>query len=142
MRISDWSSDVCSSDLAVSVASGGSLAPGNSPGRLSTGDLTLAAGSTLTVEIDGTAAGTEYDQIAVTGSVDVTGATLATTFGFTSVAGDSFVLIANDGAAAVVGTFAGLGEGATFLSAGRTYHNNYAAQAGHAPTPPTTRDTP
>src|SRR3546814_16629236 len=59
---------------AVSVASGGSLAPGNSPGRLSTGDLTLAAGSTLTVEIDGTAAGTEYDQIAVTGSVAVTGA--------------------------------------------------------------------
>src|SRR3546814_4561845 len=103
MRISDWSSDVCSSDLAVSVASGGSLAPGNSPGRLSTGDLTLAAGSTLTVEIDGTAAGTEYDQIAVTGSVDVTGSTLATTFGFTSVAGDSFVLIANDGADAVVG---------------------------------------
>src|SRR3546814_7505783 len=105
--------------------------PARCRSRRSTGTVPLAAGETRTVEIDGTAAGTEYDQIAVTGSVDVTGATLATTFGFTSVAGDSFVLIANDGADAVVGTFDGLGEGATFLSGGRTYHISYAGNDGN-----------
>src|SRR3546814_12091418 len=110
--------------------------PARCRSRRSTGTVPLAAGETRTVEIAGTAAGTEYDQLAVTGSVDVTGATLATTFGFTSVAGDSFVLIANDGADAVVGTFDGLGEGATFLSGGRTYHIRYAGNAGTAVTLP------
>src|SRR3546814_2710347 len=74
MRISDWSSDVCSSDLSaatgltnvlsggtlggsgtiggsVTVADGGRLAPGNSPGTLTiNGDLTLNGASILDLE--------------------------------------------------------------------------------------------
>ncbi|WP_420403915.1 DUF4347 domain-containing protein [Nisaea sp.] len=115
----------------VTVSSGGTLAPGNSPGTLSTGNLTLSSGSTGRFEINGTTAGTEYDQIDVTGSVDVTGATLATSVGFTSSTGDLFTLIANDGADAVTGTFSGLAEGATFNSGGRIYKISYAGDTGN-----------
>ena len=41
----------------VTVNSGGTIAPGTSPGILNTGTLTLTAGSTLTVEINGTDGG-------------------------------------------------------------------------------------
>ena len=115
----------------VSVLSGATIAPGNSPGTISTGNLTLAGGSTATMEIDGTTAGTQYDQIAVTGTVTINSATLTTVFGYTSATGDSYVLISNDGADAVTGTFSGLAEGATFTSGGRTYRISYAGNDGN-----------
>jgi autotransporter-associated beta strand protein len=66
---------------AVSVASGatlggsgviggavtvdGLLSPGNSPGDLSVASLVLNASSTVLMEIDGTVAGTQYDQVSI-----------------------------------------------------------------------------
>ena len=116
---------------AVTVSSGGTLAPGNSPGTLSTGDLTLSSGSTGKFEINGVAAGTNHDQIDVTGAVDVTGATLTPVFGFTSATGDVFTLIANDGADAITGTFSALAEGATFNANGRIYKISYTGDTGN-----------
>lgn len=116
---------------AVGVAAGGALTPGDGVGRISTGSLTLAPGSTAGFEIDGTAAGTQYDQVAVAGTVDVSGAMLTTSFGFASTAGDSFILVDNDGVDPVTGTFAGLAEGATLASGGRTYRIAYAAGDGN-----------
>ena len=115
----------------VTVASGGSLTPGNSPGILSTGNLTLSAGSTTTFELNGTTAGTQYDQIDVTGTVDVTGATLSTAVGFTPANGNVFTLIDNDGADAITGTFTGLAEGSSFTSSGRTFQISYTAGDGN-----------
>ncbi len=43
---------------ALTAASGAAVAPGNSPGILSTGDFNLQAGSTLEIEIGGTARAT------------------------------------------------------------------------------------
>lgn len=56
---------------ATTLKSGATLAPGNSPGRLSFGnDLTLLAGSLTLLQVGGnTTAGTDYDQIAVTGQL-------------------------------------------------------------------------
>ncbi|MDF1794852.1 MAG: DUF4347 domain-containing protein [Thalassobaculaceae bacterium] len=115
----------------VTILSGGAIAPGNSPGTISTGNLTLASGSTASMEIDGTTAGTQHDQIAVTGTVTINGATLTTVFGYTSVAGDSYVLISNDGADAVTGAFDGLAEGATLTSGARIYQISYVGGDGN-----------
>ena len=115
----------------IAVQSGATIAPGNSPGIIGTGDLTLAGGSTATFEIDGTTAGSGYDQINVTGTVTISGATLDLDIGYSSVEGDSYVLINNDGTDAVTGTFDGLAEGATLTLSGRTYQISYAGGTGN-----------
>ena len=52
----------------------GTLAPGHSPGALSIGDYyTQGSNATLQIEIGGKNPGTEYDQLAVTGSASVQG---------------------------------------------------------------------
>ncbi|WP_193172815.1 DUF4347 domain-containing protein [Nisaea nitritireducens] len=116
---------------AVTVQSGGTIAPGNSPGKISTGNLTLASGSTASMEINGTTAGTLYDQIAVTGTVTISNATLNATVGYTSAVGDSYILIDNDGTDAVTGTFSGLAEGATLTIGGARFTISYAAGTGN-----------
>lgn len=117
--------------MPVTVQSGGTIAPGNSPGTISTGNLTLASGSTATMEIDGTTAGTEHDQIAVTGTVTISNATLTVVLGYTPSVGHSYVLIANDGADAVTGTFAGLSEGASLTAGGYSFQISYAGGTGN-----------
>ncbi len=103
----------------MTVQSGGTLSPGNSIGTLTVnGNLQMNAGSILAVEINGATAGTGYDQVLVNGTVDVTGATLAVTHGYTPGQGDSYVIISNNLADAVTGTFSGLAEGGTTTAGG------------------------
>ncbi|NWL78815.1 hypothetical protein DM872_18380 [Pseudomonas taiwanensis] len=105
----------------VTVQSGGVLSPGNSAGTLTVnGNLQLNAGSILAVEINGTTAGTQYDQVVVNGTVDVSGATLAVTHGYTPGLGDTYVLIDNNLADGVTGNFSGLAEGATLAAGGNS----------------------
>jgi len=86
----------------VSVNTNGMLEPGLSPGILNTRNLNLAG--TLQVEVNGTNAGTQYDQVNVTGTVNLTNATLVVTVG--AVPGGSVLtIINNDGADPVTGTF-------------------------------------
>ena len=110
---------------AVTVNSGGTLAPGLSTGIINTGDLALTAGSTLAIEINGTTVGTQYDQVNVTGTVTLGGATLNVVLSFTPTAGQVFTIINNDGSDAVTGTFAGLAEGATFTVGGTQFRISY-----------------
>ncbi|WP_298867210.1 LamG-like jellyroll fold domain-containing protein, partial [uncultured Gimesia sp.] len=119
-------------DAPVTVNSGGHLVPGSSPGIINTGDLTLGAGAIFDIEIDGTQAGTEYDQIQVTGTVDVTGATLNLISAFTAAAGNEFLLIDNDGTMdAVTGTFVGLAEGTLFTFNGNQVFISYEGGDGN-----------
>ncbi|MEQ1862469.1 MAG: hypothetical protein ABMA13_21330 [Chthoniobacteraceae bacterium] len=98
---------------AATVQSGGSVAPGAGTEILYVGDVTFAAGASFSVAVNGSLTpGTDYDQLSVTGTVDLGGATLVTTGTVTS-ANTEIVLIDNDGGDAVIGTFAGLAEGAT-----------------------------
>lgn len=92
---------------SVTVNPGGIIDPATSgPGILRTGDLTLVAGGTYQVQLKGLTAGTKHDQLRVSGSVDLGGATLAGTLGFNALPGDELVIIRNDGSDPVVGKFA------------------------------------
>lgn len=115
----------------VSVAGTSVLAPGTSPGILHTGSVTLAPGATLRVEIAGTAPGTGHDRLDVTGAVTLTGATLDVQPSFTPAGGDSFVIVANDGTDAVVGTFATLAESTLFTAGGRAFRISYVGGDGN-----------
>ena len=121
----------------VAVASGGTVAPGNSAGALSTGNVSFTSGSNFNVEIGGTTAGTQYDQLNVTGAVTLGNATLNLTQinSFVPVGGNTFTIINNDSNDAVSGTFNGLAEGAivstNFLGSGLTAKITYAGGTGN-----------
>ncbi len=100
---------------SVTAASGGHVSPGDSPGILSTGSVTLNSGANYDVQITGLTAGTQYDQLNVTGAVSLSGAVLNVTGSFLVGTSPlrSFTIINNDGSLdPVTGTFAGLPEGA------------------------------
>ncbi len=95
----------------------GTLEPGITAGILNTSNLTFAGTPSFNVGIGGTTAGNApnfHDQANVTGSVNLGTSTilnLTAINGFIPSVGDQFVLINNDGADAIAGTFAGLVEG-------------------------------
>lgn len=90
----------------------GAIAPGLGPGCLSVNNLDYSAGGTLAIEIGGDTACSGYDQLQVIGSVSL-GATLSATAysAYLLNGGEVYTIIDNDGADAVLGTFAGLTEG-------------------------------
>lgn len=119
--------------VAVAAAT---LAPGNSPGTLTVGGLTMSGlTSILAAEINGVAAGSQYDQIVVTagggGAVSLGGATLNVSLGYTPAANDAFTLIDKQTPGAITGTFAGLAEGATFVSGTTTLRISYVGGDGN-----------
>ncbi len=102
----------------VDILNDGEITPGASPGGLSmdVGTLTMGATATLTTEIGGLTAGTDYDRLTVFGDVVLGGTLDASIFGgFTPSIGDSFEILLASGS--VTGTFdtvnlpAGPGEG-------------------------------
>ncbi|MDY6955153.1 MAG: filamentous hemagglutinin N-terminal domain-containing protein, partial [Thermodesulfobacteriota bacterium] len=115
----------------VTVDPGATLAPGESAGRLSTGDLALNAGATYFVELNGTTVGDDYDQVDVTGAVDLGGATLDVALGFTPSPRQTFTIVENDGSDPVVNTFNGLDDGALFNSRGSRFRITYAGGDGN-----------
>jgi fibronectin-binding autotransporter adhesin len=98
---------------SVTVGSGANLSPSSSTGNtgiLKTGALTLQSGSNYLVDINGATLGTQYDQVSVIGTVNISGSVLKVTLGngFTpNPATQAFVLISNDGTDAVTGVFGG-----------------------------------
>ena len=118
----------------VTVRSGGTLAPGASAGILHTGDVALSKGAHFAFELGGATAGVGgYDQLAVAGAVHLNGAALdlSLTGGFQAAPGETFVIIDNDGADAVAGTFAGLAEGSKFYAGGATFTISYHGGDGN-----------
>ncbi len=108
--------------VAALNVGGGTLAPGFSPGAFASGDLDLTNGS-LNVELNGTSPGTQYDQVNVTGSLDVSGATLNVDVGFTPAPATVFtILTASFG---VGGAFIGLPQGTSFDADGTTFVIHY-----------------
>ena len=79
----------------------GIIAPGNSPGKVTTTNLILSSTNTLQIEITGAnaspVAGTDYDQIVVSsgGTVNLGGATLSLSSSFTGNQGTVFTIIDN-----------------------------------------------
>jgi hypothetical protein len=109
------------------------LAAGASPGQVEVlGNLTMNAGDTLAIEIDGPVSGSEFDNWVVTGTVTLGGATLDL--------GGAYLLdpstpetfqIVSTGTGPVGGQFAGLDEGDLVLLNGRLLYITYQGGDGN-----------
>jgi Ca2+-binding RTX toxin-like protein len=113
---------------AVTVNSGGVIAPGNlGPGILTAGSIAFSSGAVLRIDINGLSPGTQHDQLVVQGAVDLGGSALDVTLAFQPLPGQAIVILRNDGAQAVVGSFAQ----ASFATFGGTkFAIDYAFAAG------------
>ncbi|MBK8954457.1 MAG: HYR domain-containing protein [Saprospiraceae bacterium] len=112
--------DASSKDVTVT--------PGSSPGCVTVTGLTLGGGDELEMEINGTTVCTDYDQIVVNGTVALGGANLDLSLGYTPLPGDQFVVISNDGADPVSGTFA---QGNMVSTGGFDFKINYSGGDGN-----------
>jgi hypothetical protein len=109
---------------AVSVSRNSTLSPGASVGTLTVSSLTLAG--TYLVEL---AAGGAGDKVIVTGTVDLTSATLSVT-NLGAVSG-SYTVIDKTSAGAVTGAFTGWNEGTTNTVNGVNYTITYTGGDGN-----------
>ncbi|MEI6234807.1 MAG: autotransporter-associated beta strand repeat-containing protein, partial [Planctomycetota bacterium] len=113
------------------------FSPGTGPsttGVLSTGSLTLTTAANFIVDINGAAAaGTNYDQVNVTGAVSITNATLTATLGggYIPALNDIITIIQNDDTDAVTGQFAGLPEGSYKSFSGQFFRISYVGGSGN-----------
>ena len=120
----------------TSVGAGANIAPGNggnNTGILTTGALTLAFTSNFRVDINGTTAGTGYDQINVAaGGVTITGSNLVVTVGTTLSLGQTFTILNKTAGGAITGTFAGIPQGGTVVgSDGTVFSVSYTGGNGN-----------
>lgn len=84
------------------------------------GNLLLGSMSAFAPKVNGNTAGSGYDQLNVTGTVDVSTGVLVPAIipGFTPNVGDVYTIVNNDGTDPVSGTFVGLPEGASITMPG------------------------
>lgn len=82
------------------------------------GNVSLNSQTVLLIKLNGNTVGTGYDQIKVTGAVDLNGCVLLPTplNNFNPAIGDVYQIIDNDGSDAITGTFTGIAEGAIFTT--------------------------
>ncbi|MCB1132899.1 MAG: autotransporter-associated beta strand repeat-containing protein, partial [Verrucomicrobiae bacterium] len=112
---------------ALTIDVGGTLSPGNSPGILTVGGDYIQNG-TLSLELNGTTAGTLHDQVDVAGSITLNGLLVATV-GYTPAPSDLLFILLNDGTDDVTGTFTGLAQGDTVNLGGFDWMISYTADS-------------
>jgi autotransporter-associated beta strand protein len=116
----------------IDLGDSSTIAPGLSPGILTTGTLGGTPDLTLAVELNGTTPGTGYDQLKVIGEVALNAATLSVTASFAPPPGSRFIIIDNDGSDPVGrDDFHGLPEGATLTVGGRELTITYTGGDGN-----------
>ena len=134
-----------SSTIAATVAAGalggsGTIGPvtdnatinpslGGAPSVLNTGNLSFGAGGVYSVALDGDTTGT-YDQLSVTGSINLTGAMLTGTLGYTPAIGDTYTIIQNVNNTPIIGGFTNVTDGLVTIG-GLTFAVNYFGGAGN-----------
>jgi len=136
LDLQGWSETIGDLAGAGSVTTGtgkltatGAVSPGDDGvGALQVGNTAFTADAGFHVELNGPG---QFDQLGVTGTIDLGGATLTGLVGFTPSSGQSFTLIDNDGDDAVVGTFADLPEGSTVELGGQTFTISYEGGTGN-----------
>jgi hypothetical protein len=115
----------------ITANSGGTVAPGTSPGILNTGNLVFNSGSILSMEVNGTVPGTQHDQLNVTGTVSLGNATLSAFGTIPSSPTQQVTIINNDGADPIVGTFNGIPEGGNVNIGGVNFAVTYKGGDGN-----------
>ncbi|NLF73821.1 MAG: hypothetical protein GX575_32830, partial [Candidatus Anammoximicrobium sp.] len=119
---------------ALVLDPGTSVQPLTAGTEITVGSVSFAAEADLAIDIDGTTVDAQYSQLNVAGTVNLTGSTLALTGSHTPAIGDTFTIVNNDGSDAVIGTFAGLPEGAeipNLLGSGRPATITYVGGDGN-----------
>jgi fibronectin-binding autotransporter adhesin len=112
---------------------GGTLSPGVGPGTLNCQSVLFnsgTSGSRFHVDLDGTQPGS-HDQLKVAGSVELNDCKLSARLGFAGATNSQFVIIANDGADAINGTFTGLPEGQEFYVSSTPFRISYHGGDGN-----------
>jgi len=117
------------------------IAPGASAGTLTCSNFDASGGAgNLEIELNGHPTG--YDQIVARGLVDLRGLALQASLNFISSTGQQFMLINNDGADAVTGTFTGLPQNTPLTIGNESFVISYTGGTGNdvvltrTPTPP------
>ena len=110
---------------------GGTVAPGTPTATaiLNTQNVAFNGSGTLKIGMNGNTPGTGYDQLSVSGTVDITNATLSATLGFLSNVNDKFTILHSS--SPIVGTFSGLSEGTRFSVTGNEFSITYTGGAGN-----------
>jgi autotransporter-associated beta strand protein len=107
------------------ISAAGVVSPGGpDPAILRGGNTTFSTGSTFTVKLNGTTVGSGYDQLNVTGTVNLSSSPiLKATAGFTAAVGNTFTIITSSGG--LSGTVGGLPDNATLAITGQPFRINY-----------------
>jgi hypothetical protein len=100
--------------ITGTVHNAGQLSPGFSPGAITiAGNYTQTASGAYAVEIGGPGAGTQYDQVTVSGAAALGGIlNVSLVNGYMPHVGDTFTILHDTSGSAVTGTLAGLPDGA------------------------------
>jgi hypothetical protein len=121
----------------VTAAQGGMLQPGSGGAdfnvALRTHDVSLNAATTFRALLTSVDPGYENHKLLVDGSINLGGSTLSVDLNgnFRPTNGVQFLIIENDGADPVSGTFAGLPEGAVFGGDGLPFRISYIGGTGN-----------
>ncbi len=119
----------------VVVRSTGLVSPGRTAGTLSAGGaFNMENGSRLRIDINGQGVSTVADKLAVTGSVSLSSPTLSFSGSHVPVAGETFMILQNNSATPVAGTFKDLPEGtkiANFMGSGLEARISYTGGTGN-----------
>ena len=116
------------------LTANGIIIPGGSVGILTSSNVTFAATGKLIVALTGPNPGLGgYDQLNVRGTTSLANATLTVIPAFTTpvAAGQQFVIVNNDAADAIIGTFSGLPEGAGITISGFSFRLSYVGNTGN-----------
>ncbi|WP_197451697.1 Calx-beta domain-containing protein [Rosistilla oblonga] len=122
-------------DDRIQLGSSATLSPGpvGGTGILSLGKSVRFVGSGNRVDIDlnGTTVGTQYDQVNLSGDIDLNDATLNVDLSYAAVVGSTFTIIDNDLSDPIVGTFSGLSEGGLINVSGQSLQISYVGGTGN-----------
>jgi autotransporter-associated beta strand protein len=129
----DPGSSLGGSGTVGDISANGTIAPGTSPGTLTSSNVAFGITGVFTVELNGPTPGTGYDQLNVRGTNNLATATLTVipNFATTPTIGQTFTIINNDGAEAITGTFNGLPNGSQFNAGGYFFRINYDGGTGN-----------
>ena len=114
----------------TATPAGGTVAPGDSPGTLTTGSIAWNAATNYNIEI---ASASSYDQLNVDGSVNLGNANLNLLVnpGFATAPAETITIIQNDGNDPVVGTFNNLPQYAIVMIDDIPYYIRYDGGDGN-----------
>jgi len=95
LNLASGDSLIGSGTLAANLVNGGTVSPGNSAGSITVqGDYTQESTGVLEIQLGGTTAGTQYDQLTVTGTATMAGTlNVSLIDGFEPQVGDSFTIL-------------------------------------------------